>query len=154
MAFHTKYTTSVHGRRLGLQRMTTPETGSGNGAVDFIVGAEDVRKAHSTADSTGTNLKAWGVSVLTTAVSSGVYTIDPPIPGVNKVLVFHTTGANPIYVKTANGESISSTQTTTATIVASSQTAYAAVTLVPVSTGAWAVLGSVSSGYLRIQGTT
>ena len=154
MAYKDKYTTSVHGRRLGLQAMTTPETGSGNGKHDFLVGAEDVRVSHTTAETTDVNLKPFGVSVLTTAVSSGVYTIDPPIPGVLKKLVFHTTGANPIYLKTANGETISSTQTTTATIIASSLTAYASVTLVPVSTGAWAVLGSVSSAYLRIQGTT
>lgn len=153
MAYETKYTTSVHGRRLGLQRMTTPETGSGNGKADFLVGAEDVRKVHSTAETTATNLKAYGYSVLTTAVSSGVYTIDPPIPGVSKVLVFNTTGANPIYVKTG-GETISSTQTTTASIIVSSQTAYASVTLIPVSTAIWAVANSVSSGYLRIQGTT
>jgi hypothetical protein len=154
MAFKDKYTTSVHGRRLGLQAMSTPETGSGNGRHDFLVGAEDIRVAHSTADSTSTNLKPFGVSVLTTAVSSGVYTIDPPIPGVTKRLVFHTTGANPIYVKTANGEFINSTQGTTMSVITSSQTAYASVTLCPISTGAWAVLGSVSSAYLRTSTST
>ena len=154
MAFKTKYTTSVHGRRLGLQAMTTPETGSGRGKHDFLVGPEALRVDHSTAETTSSNLKPFGVSVLTTAISSGVFTIDPPIPGVTKTLVFHTTGSGAIYVKTANGETISSTQTTTASIIASSLTAYAVVTLVPVSTGAWAVAGSVSSGYLRIQGTT
>ena len=39
-------------------------------------------------------------------------------------------------------------------ILVSSQTAYASVTLVPVSTGAWAVLGSVSSAYLRTSTST
>lgn len=154
MAFKDKYTTSVHGRRLGLQAMSSVETGSGNGKHDFIVGAEDVRVDHSTADTTATNLKPFGVSVLTTAVSSGVYTIDPPIPGVMKTLVFDTTGSDPIYVKTANNEQISSTQMSTATVICSSQTAHYAVTLVPMSTGSWSVLGSVSSGSLKLSTST
>ena len=154
MAFKTKYTTSIHGRRLGLQAMTTPETGSGNGKHDFLVGAEDIRVQHSTAETTGTNLKPFGVSVLTTAISSGVFLLDPPIPGVTKTLIFHTTGSGGIYVKTLNGETFSTTQATTTSVIASSQTAYAAVTLVPVSTAVWAVLGSLSSAYLRASGTT
>lgn len=154
MAFKDKYTTSVHGRRLGLQAMTTPETGSNHGKLDFIVGAEDIRVDFSTAETTDSNLKPFGVSVLTTAVSSGVYTIDPPIPGVNKVLVFDTTGADPIYVKTANNEQISSTQMSTATVICSSQTAHFAITLVPMSTGSWSVLGSVSSASLKLSTST
>lgn len=153
MAYKTKYTTSLYGRRLGLQKMTTPETGGQDGR-DFLVGAEDVRKDTSTAETTSTNLKAFGISVLTTVISSGVFTLDPPIPGVEKRLVFHTTGTGGIYVKTKNGETFASTQATTTSVIASSQTAYAAVTLIPVSTAIWAVIGSISSGYLRISGTT
>jgi hypothetical protein len=154
MAYKDKYTTSIHGRRLGLQSMTTPETGSNHGKLDFVVGAEDVRTDFTTDETTATNIKPFGESVLTTAQSSGVYTIDPPIPGVTKRIVFHTTGANPIYLKTANSETIHSTQGTTMTVLVSSQTAYAAVELVPVSTASWAVLGSLSSAFLRTATST
>lgn len=149
MAYGNNITTSKHGRRLGLQLMTTAQTGGSRGAQEFLVGPEGLRVNESTAETTSTNLHPFGISVLTTAVSSGVYTLDPPIPGVTKSLVFHTTGADPIYVKTANGEFFNSTQGTTMTVLASSQTAYAAVTLVPISTAAWAVAGSLSSAYLR-----
>lgn len=154
MAYGNNITTSKHGRRLGLQLMSTAQTGGSRGAQEFLVGPEGVRVNESTAETTSTNLHPFGISVLTTAASSGVYTLDPPIPGVTKDLVFHTTGANPIYVKTANGEFINSTQGTTMTVLASSQTAYAAVTLVPISTAAWAVVSSLSSAYLRAAETT
>lgn len=153
MAFKDKYTTSIHGRRLGLQAMSSGETGSGNGRHDFIVGAEDVRVEHSTAETTSQNLKPFGVSVLTTSVSSGVYTMDPPIPGVKKTLVFGTTSTNAIYLKLGSA-TITSTQGRGGSVIASSQGNYAVVTLVPVSTGEWAVMSPMSSGYLRATGTT
>lgn len=154
MSFNSNINTSIHGRRFGLQRLSTTETGGSRGAQDFLVGPEGLRAGVSTAESTGTNLHPFGVSRLTTAVSSGVYTIDPPIPGVSKTLVFDTTGTNPIYVKTANNEYVTSTQMTTATVIASSQTANVAVTLVGVSTSQWWVLNSVSSGLLKLSTST
>lgn len=154
MAFNTKYTTSVHGKRLGLQAMSTVETGAGTaaGKRDFLVGAEGVRVRTSTAESTAaaTGVPAFGVSVFdnSSAGSSQVFTLDPPIPGVMKTLVFETT-VNTIYVKTRNGEFIKSSQGTTNVCLVSSQLQYASVILVPESTGAWAVVGSLSSGFLR-----
>jgi len=151
--FASKQFTSVFGRRLGLQTLTTNDNG-GRLPSEFLAGPEAVRMGVTTNETTATNILPYGVSVLTTAVSSGVYTMDPPIPGVEKTLIFHTTGANPIYVKTKNGEFINSTQGTTMSVITSSQTAYAAVTLSPVSTGAWAVVGSLSSAYLRTSTST
>lgn len=118
MAFKDKYTTSVHGRRLGLQAMSTPETGSNHGRLDFVVGPEEIRVDVTTDESTGTNLKPFGVSVLpgTSAASSCVYTIDPPIPGVRKYIV-GTTANGPFLVKTANNEQIFTTAGTSFTTV-------------------------------------
>lgn len=154
MANKDKITTSLRGRRFGLEIQSTAVSGGSRGEQEYLVGPEALRTDLSTADSTGTNLHPYGISVLTTAVSSGVYTLDPPVPGVDKHLVFHTTGSDPIYVKTANGEFINSTQGTTMSVLVSSQTAYAAVSLMPISTGAWAVVGSLSSAYLRTSTST
>lgn len=154
MAYNSNITTSIRGRRLGLQIMSTAQTGGSRGAQEFLAGPEALRVNASTAETTSTNLHPFGISILTTASSSGVYTLDPPIPGVEKSLVFHTTGSNPIYVKTANGETIGSTQGTTMTVLASSQTAYAAVKLLAVSTSVWAVVSALSSAYLRAAATT
>jgi hypothetical protein len=84
-----KITTSIFGRRLGINRLTTGESGGAQGARDFLAGPEAYRTAVSTANTTGTNVAAYGVQVLpgTSAASSSVYTIDPPIPGVTVVVV-------------------------------------------------------------------
>lgn len=154
MAWNSNIITSLFGRRLGLQLMSTAQTGGSRGAKDFLVGPDAFRVENSTAETTSTNLNPFGYSVLTTASSSGVYTIDPPIPGVEKTLVFFTTGTNPIYVKTANNEQIGTTQMTTATVIASSQTNLAAIRLIGVSTAQWMAMGSVSSGYLKLSTST
>jgi hypothetical protein len=80
-------TTSLFGRRLGLQRLTTG--GTGGKESDVLAGPTAFRSPTSTANSTGTNIDPWGVQVLpgTSAGSSSVYTINPPIPGVTVVVV-------------------------------------------------------------------
>ena len=106
-SFGSKYTTSLHGRRFGLQLLTTTESGGAYGAKDFIVGPEDMRVSISTADTTSTNIPAYGISYLvgTSAASTPVYSLDPPIPGVGKIVVFGSTDSA-LYLKTANGEYI------------------------------------------------
>lgn len=154
MAYNGNLRTSIHGRRLGLNAVSSAESGGNHGTREFLAGPDAFRVENSTSESTGTNLKPFGVSVLTTAASSGVYTLDPPIPGVEKTLVFHTTGSNPIYVKTENSETINTTQGTSLSVLASSQTAYAVTRLIGISTSEYAALNSVSSGYLRAAATT
>lgn len=153
MAFHTKYTTSVHGRRLGLQRMTTPETGGAKPA-DFLVGPEAVREGVTTAESTGTDLKAYGVSFLpgTSAGSSSVYIIEPPIPGVRKTVIF-TSGTTPNYLKTKNGETFrTSADSTVATVIYSTLTG-AAVELIGLTTAMWGLLTNGTSTISRAATT-
>ena len=105
MAYSQNITTSLHGREFGLQKMSTSVSGSGiAGLVNtFLVGPADIRKETTTADTTGVNLKAHGNSYLqvTSAASSSVYVLDPPIPGVKKLI---TCGAanGPYHIKLAN----------------------------------------------------
>lgn len=140
MAWASQLMTSIFGRRLGLQTMTSGQTGTGVAGrnPDFIVGAEQVRMGVTTAESTGTNVSAFGVSFLpgTSASSSAVYTLDPPIPGVQKVLVFNSTTQGPIYVKTA-GETFISTQGTTFTVLKSTNNTVGTVHLVGLTTAIW-----------------
>ena len=155
MAFSDKYTTSIFGRRLGLQAMSTNMTGSGRTGSnpDFVVGAEAVRMGVSTSESTDTNLAAFGVSFITSAVSSAVYMLDPPIPGVEKVLHFGTTGATN-YVKTANGETFQSSQGTTFSVLKSTQNIVGSVRLIGLTTAVWGMAPGLSTASFALSTTT
>ena len=143
MAYGSNILTSIFGRRLGLQNMTTTQSG-GSAPSEYLVGAEDVRLSVTTAETSGTNAKAFGISNFpgTSAGSSTVYTLDPPIPGVKKYLAFTTTG-NGVYVKTANNETILSTVGSTFTTIKS--TAGGAIELIGLTTAIWLGL-DLSSG--------
>lgn len=138
MAFGNKITTSKHGRRLGLQSMSTAETGGSKS--EFLVGPDDFRVGVNTAESTGTNLKAHGVSINlgTSAGSSAVYTLEPPIPGVRKV-ISGSSANGPVYVKTAGGETLLSTLGSSHTTVKISSLG-GAFELVGVTTAQWLAL--------------
>jgi hypothetical protein len=153
MAFADRINESIRGRNLGFEFLSSGKHGTIK-TGKLLVGPEAARSYYSTAETTAVNVPAFGHSILTTAVSSGVYTLDPPIPGVEKSVVFHTTGANPIYLKGANGEGFASTQGTSLPTLVSSQTAYAALKLIGVTTALWAVVGSLSSGLIRAAATT
>jgi len=84
MPYGNKITTSKHGRRLGLQNMSTGETGGSRGAKEFLVGPEALRADATTADTTDVNLHPFGVARLSSA--AGTFTLDPPIPGVHKTI--------------------------------------------------------------------
>ena len=143
MAFANKILTSLHGRRFGLQRMTTAETG-GRAAAEFLVGPEALRKGVSTAETTATNLQAFGFSHVkgTSADSSSVFVLDPPIPGVIKTLFFPSTGNTACYVKTANAETIQTTLGSSQTTIKS--TIGGVCQLIGVTTAIWAGLGITS----------
>lgn len=155
MAYGNNITTSIFGRRLGLQTLSTSQSGSGRSVpIDLLVGAEAVR-AGVTTETTAQNLTAFGVSLLTTSVSSGVYTLDPPIPGVEKTLNFGSsaTSASPIYVKSGTGVTFQSSVGTTSTVLASSQNVPTVVRLIGLSTAVWGIIGSLSTAYIN-QGIT
>lgn len=156
MAWASNIITSLFGRRFGLQLMTTPQTG-GRLPADFLVGAEQVRMGVTTAESTGTNALAYGVSFFpgTSASSSAVYTLDPPIPGVMKVLNFNSTSQGPIYVKTANGETFNSTQGTTFSIVKSTGNQVGSILLMGLTTATWGLFApGLSTATFALSTTT
>lgn len=157
MAFGSNITKSIFGRQMGLQSMSSNMTGSGrSGEVpDFVVGPEDVRRL-ITAGTTAKNLPAYGVSRVngTSAGSSAVYTLDPPIPGVMAVLSFESTTQGPIYVKTA-GETFISTQGTTFTVLKSTNNTVGAVALMGVTTAIWQILTpGLSTGTFALTSST
>jgi hypothetical protein len=155
MSFADKIVTSLFGRRFGLQPMSTNVSGSGRAASapDFLVGPEALRMGVTTAETTATNLAAYGVSYITSSVSSGVYTLDPPIPGVDKVLHFGTTGATN-YVKTANGELFQSSQGSTFSILKSTQNVIGTVRLMGLTTAIWGVAPGLSTASFALSTTT
>lgn len=155
MAYYDKYDTSLYGRRLGLQSGSSNVFGSGRTGErpDFLVGAEDIRKRVSTAETTSLNLPAYGISMLTSAVSSGVYTLDPPVPGVQKWIANQTTGAT-WYVKTANGETFQSSQGTTFSVLKSTQNVAGTLQLVGLTTSIWGVQTGLSTATFALSTTT
>jgi hypothetical protein len=144
-AWADRITTSLFGRRIGLQVMSSGITGGSRGPSEFLVGPDGARAAVTTAESTGTNLNPFGVSNLvgTSAASSAVYVLDPPIPGVRKTINIGTTANGPIYVRTANSETFSSTLGTSFTTIKSS--AGGNYEMMGLTTALWILFG-VTSG--------
>jgi len=156
MAFQNFITTSLFGRRLGLQTHTTPQSG-GRVAFESLVGAETVRQSVTTAESTGTNLTAYGVSFVpgTSAASSAVYTLDPPVPGVQKFINFNNTSQGPIYVKTANNETFNSTQGSTFTVLKSTNNQIGCIHLIGLTTATWGLMAvGLSTGTFALSTST
>jgi len=150
---------SLFGRRFGIQQMSSNVSGSGRtGEIpDFLIGPESLRVVVSTAATTSKNLAAYGVQNIigTSAASSSVYTLDPPIPGVAVFLNFNTSANMPSYVKTANGETIVSSQGTTMSVIKSTGSGAAGLLmLMGVTTATWAALGGISTGTFAFSTTT
>lgn len=143
--FATKAFKSLFGRQVGIQRLSTAEHG-GRLPAHFLVGdVEAVRMGATTSESTGTNLLAYGVSFLngTSAGSSAVYTLDPPISGARKIVHINTTANGPIYLKTANSETFNTTLGTSFTTIKSSAGGF--YELVGLTSAVWGLL-NVTSG--------
>lgn len=157
MSYATNITKSLFGRQIGLQTMSTAQTGGSRGPADFLVGPEDLRQGVTTDQSTSSNLRAWGISDLrgTSVASTPVYTLDPPIPGVKKGIRFGSTDSA-IYVKTDANSAIAGTSlaSTGATAIRSSGGGY--VELIGISTIQWMALqlSSTAVNGVGFQATT
>lgn len=153
-----KIITSIYGRRVGLRRIETAESGA-LVPVEFLVGQDliGVQDVLSTAPSTAINEPPTGVSVLigTSAASTPVYTLSPPIPGLTKKIVFGSTDSA-IYLKMASGVAIAGTSlaTTGATVIRSS--GGGAMQLLGLTTALYQALGVSSSAVnaMEFQATT
>lgn len=163
MAWAEKITTSIFGRRLGLQLLTSSVTGSGASGrtADVLVGAEAIRVDCSTADSTATYLKPYGVSLLSTGLSADttpVFRLDPPIPGVEKTIVWNSTTINTmgskiwVTVSTGGGAAIQTSAGSSFTCVASS--VGGTLRLMGVSTSLYAAMAGVTAAGFSYTTTT
>jgi hypothetical protein len=158
MSFETRIHESIRGRNLGFEFISSATHGSTQGGR-MLVGPEALRAKNSTAESTGTNLRAFGHSVLnnSSAGSSQVWMLDPPIPGVQKSVIFNTT-VNTQYLRASTDASItflSATQGTTKCILSCTGTALGLVNLIGITTAVWGILpANLSSGYLLLSTST
>lgn len=92
--------TSIYGRRLGLGFLSTGQAASSKNAFDLLQGMDDIRRPISTGPTTGTPEDPTGISYLvgTSAASTPVYQLAPPIPGVRKTIFFGSTDSA-IYIR-------------------------------------------------------
>lgn len=141
MSFESRITKSYDGRRFGLQIPSSVETGSSVSQA-YLAGPEALRQNVSSAESTSVNLKAFGVSYLST-VSSGVHTLDPPIPGVEKWIINGSSGATE-FVKTRNNETIQTSKGSTWTTLRLLNPVV--LRLVGITTAAWACAVTTAAG--------
>ncbi len=153
MSYGNSILTSLYGRRLGLQQITTGKDGVSL-PFDVLVGAEQVRNGVTTAETTGTGVTSYGVSFLngTSAASSSVYVLDPPVPGVRKTVVFSSANT-PMYLRTKNAETFrTSADSTVATVISSTLTG-AVVDLIGLTTAMWGLLTNGTTAISRAATT-
>jgi len=152
MAYSDKITTSKHGRRLGLQQMSSAVSG-GTGFTEYLVGPDAFRVVSSTNDSTGTDIRPFGSHYLNTssAGSSQVYTIEPPIPGV-EALIWGGTETE-VFLKTKNSETLVTSGGSSFTVINPSSLGFA-IKLVGLTTAVWGVInGSTAAGHAYTTST-
>jgi len=159
MPYGNSVVTSVHGRRLGLQTMSTSNSGATKTQPqEFIVGPDSLRLGVTTNETTATPMNASGISYLvgTSAASTPVYSIAPPIPGVHKFVYFASTDSA-IYVKASVAtHSFSGTSLGATLCGAFASSGGGMVELVGVTTALYAVLTISSSAVntIRFAATT
>ncbi len=156
MPYNANILTSIHGRRLGLQNLSTGQTGGTKGPLEFLVGPQDIRLGVTTSETTATPMDPTGISYLvgTSAASTPVFTLAPPIPGVRKGIVFGSTDSA-IYVKMTAGVSILGTSLgSSGTAIRSSGGGY--VELMGLTTAAYAaeMVSSTAVNTVAFQATT
>lgn len=153
MSYNSNILTSIYGRRIGLQALSTAQFG-GRQPSEVLVGPEDLRRGVTTAETTGTTVPAWGCSFLagTSAASSSVYVLEPPIPGVRKTIIFSSANT-PQYLRTQNAETFrTSADSTIATVISSTLTG-CVVELIGLTTALWGLLTNGTTAISRAATT-
>ena len=156
MAFQTGYITSIFGRRLGLQTLSSAQSGgTRTPPQEYLVGPDAVRALVSTVDTTSNQLYASGISLLSSGLSAdttAVFRLDPPVPGTEKTLIWLSTTIGTMGSKiwvtnsTGGGAGFQTSAGSSFTCVASS--AGAVLKLVAVTTALWAtVAGATLQGF-------
>lgn len=149
--YSSEITHSLYGRDLGVEYRTSGQSGSTQGRQALLSGPDAYRVGVSTAETTGVQLHPFGISMLTTGTSQ-VYVLNPPIPGVEKIIV--SSAASNLYVKTRNGESLESTYGGSS-MNTMTFTSYSFVVLRGLTTARWLVTGMpLTSASLDFSTTT
>lgn len=150
--------TSIHGRRVGLGWLSTGMSGGTKSTpLEFLQGLDGFRNPICTSETTDVPMDAAGISYLvgTSAASTPVFSLAPPIPGVKKGIFFGSTDSA-LYVNAASGCSFagSSLGSTGAATIRSSGGGY--VELMGMTTALHAILNISSSAYnaMEFQATT
>ena len=159
--------TSIFGRRLGLQLASSSVTGQSTGfgsapagrVGDLLAGPDAAIQAVSTVASSAVSIPAYGITLLTTSSvassTSSLYLLDKPIPGVEKVLVFNSSGTatNAINVYTSTDASICFTSTAGSTMccIGSSDGYRVGGELLAIATTQWQIVGLMSTGLLKLS---
>lgn len=158
MPFNRFITTTIHGNRLGLVKPSSNATGGvvgqGIGGVEYAAGPDFLRHSGSSAASTGTDIRPWGYAYLPTssAGSSQVYIVEPPIPGSPPLTITGSTAAE-VYLKTKNSETLITSGGSSFTVINPSSLGFA-ITLVAITTAVWAVInGSTAAGHAYTTST-
>ena len=148
--------TSIYGRRLGLQILSSAQSGGSKGPVELLVGPDAFREPVSTAETTVTAINPFGLTILvgTSVASTPVFTLAPPIPGVPKWINFASTDSA-IYLKMSTGVAISGSSIgSSATVIRSS--GGGTVALIGLTTAIYGALphSSTAVNTLAFQATT
>ena len=163
-----KIITSVHGRRLGLQLVSSSVMGQSTGfgsapagrVGDFLAGPDAFLEPVSTVASSAVSIPNFGVTILTTGTAasstSSLYLLDKPFAGVRKTLVFNSSGTatNAIYVYTSTDASIcfsGSSIGSTLCCIGSSDGIRATVDLVGLNSTQWAITHFVSTTVFKLS---
>lgn len=145
---------SVYGRRLGLQRPSTNQTGGA--AAEYLVGPNaGVRVSGSSAASTATDLRPFGGMYYlptSSAGSSQVYTIEPPVPGLPPTWISGST-ASEVYLKTKNSETLVTSGGSSFTTINPSSLGFC-IGLVAITTAVYGVInGTTAAGHAYTTST-
>lgn len=146
MSNSSRMTYSVHGRELGIERLSSVQLGSSN-PCGVVVGVEDVRQGIQTA-TTSVVLPPFGLSVLSTG-SSAVHTLGAPIPGVRKYI--YSSGGATAYVNTQNANIISSVGSTQATLGFLNR---GVVEMIGLTTALWGLMGNTTGSGVNVAAST
>jgi len=154
---YTGAKTSIHGRKLELETVSSVQTGGAHGETAFLTGdMRGVRALVTTANTTSTNVRPYGVQFLpsSSVASSQVYTLDPPIPGVGVTIVNSTAGTCYLRMNassTMSGITLTSSQGPVDTTIKASSKG-GAHQLIGVTTAKWMAFG-LTSGTSSNSGT-
>jgi|SRR3972149_6085296 len=154
LGFKDGYLTSLFGRRLGLQALSSGQTGGKK--MEFLVNPDALRQELVT-ETTGINLSAAGVSYLTTGgatTTNGFFVIDPPVPGVRKTIVWGSTNTatNGLALWASTGTQFVTSATSAAQLTSSSNWP-GIIELIGITTAKW-YCESISTLQINCTATT